>query len=200
MPGLGAIVNVLARVQKKFRKKLSQRGAGRDPPSVGSDHYHDRHDGRADLPRIEIDVHGLVHRKQAGLVATETDGEWRSAFEESHERDLNVSIHVTELHEADGSLECGGAETGANENISAGSRIQERQSGENGKKEARHNSPPPEKSTPECLGAVIPSMRWSRPINCCSRWRVSGGAEFSSADVLKGSVKASCLFNKHPTD
>jgi hypothetical protein len=101
-----------------------------------SDHYHDGQDRPAGLPRIEVDHYGLVHRKQVGLVSAEADGEWCATLQEGHEGDLNIAIYIADLHGADGPLECGGAETGANENISAGGRIQERQSGENGKKEA----------------------------------------------------------------
>lgn len=67
-----------------------------------SDNHNDEH-GHAGLPRIEIYEHGLVQRKQAGLIVTETNREWRAVLQESHERDLNSSPcsiqDVTELHD-----------------------------------------------------------------------------------------------------
>jgi len=68
------------------------------------------HDGRAGLPRIEIDAHGLVQRKEIGLIAAKTNGGGCSVPQQGHECDLN-GLHsvqgVTELHQADRALDRG---------------------------------------------------------------------------------------------
>jgi hypothetical protein len=100
-------------------------------------------DGRAGLSRIEIDAHGLAQWEQSGLIATETNREWRAILKKSHERDLNGSIQcVTELHDADRALNCGPClDSAAKEHVSASVRQQEHQKDKNKGKEARHKAP-----------------------------------------------------------
>jgi hypothetical protein len=96
-------------------------------PHDGLHNDHDGDDSRTGFAWIEIYTNGLCWEKQAGLVATEAYSDWRSAFEKSHKRDLNVSIHVTELHEADDSLECGrSSEARVDENIATSRGMEQR--------------------------------------------------------------------------
>ena len=96
-------------------------------PHDGLHNDHDGDDGRTGLSWIEIDTHGLRQENLASFVATEAYSDWRSAFEKSHKRDLNVSIHVTELHEANRALECGrSSEARVDENIATSRRIEQR--------------------------------------------------------------------------
>jgi hypothetical protein len=82
-----------------------------------------------------------MQRKEACLIATEAQHQGRSALFKAHECDLYGTIDI-HLHRTDGALEAGRDESTMNENVPAGGRAKQRQSNDDGKKEAWHHSPP----------------------------------------------------------
>ena len=111
-----------------------------------SDNDYNGDDRCARLSGIEIGAHGLVQRKEAGLIAAKADRGRGAVLQERHKRDLYCTrsvYHATDLHDA---YRAGDGRSGldgtAKEYIAAAATKHEQGDCQDERKEAFHWAPP----------------------------------------------------------
>jgi len=111
-----------------------------------SDNDYNGDDRCARLSGIEIGAHGLVQRKEAGLIAAKAHRGRGAVLQECHKRDLDrtcSACHATDLHDAYRAGDGGSGLDGATkEYIAAAATKREQGNCQGERKEAFHWAPP----------------------------------------------------------